>query len=47
MPHEQREIEEIQNIVNKKSSVLYLHIEWLEIGLYPINEYNTEGLFDM
>ena len=47
MPNAQREIEEIRNIVNKESSLLDLDMEWLEIGLSPINEYNTEGLLDM
>ena len=41
MPNAQREIEEIHNFVNKESSLSYLEIEWLQIGLSPINEYNT------
>ena len=47
MPNAQRDIEEIQNFVNKESSLSHLDMEWPEIGLSPINEYNTEGLFDM
>ena len=47
MPNAQREIEEIRNFVNKEYSLLDLDMEWPEIGLSPINEYNTEGLFDM
>ena len=47
MPNAQREIEEIRNFVNKESSLSDLGMEWPKIGLSPINEYNTEGLFDM
>ena len=47
MPNAQREIEEIQNFVNKEYSLSDLDMEWPEIGLSPINEYNIEGLFDM
>ena len=47
MPNAWREIEEIRNFVEKESSFSDLQIEWPEIGLSPINEYNTEGLFDM
>ena len=47
IPNARREIEEICNFVEKKSSFSYLQIKWLEIRLSPINEYNTKGLFDM
>ena len=41
IPNAQREIEEIQNFVNKEYSLSDLQMEWPEIDLSPINEYNT------
>ena len=38
IPNAQREIEEIQNFVNKESSLSYLQMECLETELSPINE---------
>ena len=41
------EIEEIQNFVKKEYSLSYLQIKFPEVGLPPVNEYNTKGLFDI
>ena len=41
MSNAECEIKEIQNFVKKESSLSYFQMEWPNIVLSPINEYNT------
>ena len=40
-------MEEIRAFVENLGSSQIEHVDWPDISTYPINEYNTEGLFDM
>ena len=40
-------MEEIREFVKNVGSSQIKHVDWPDISTSPINEYNTEGLFDM
>jgi ATP-dependent DNA helicase PIF1 len=47
LPNEGREMEEIRTFIQNADSTPVERLDWPDIGLSPINEYNTEGLLDM
>ena len=40
-------MEEIREFVENVGSSQIEHVDWPDISTSPINEYDTEGLFDM
>jgi hypothetical protein len=47
LPNTQTKLEKIRAFVNTTNNFSPNTIQWPTIGLSPINEYNTEGVFDM
>ena len=47
LPNAEREMEKIKDFVQTASTATPTTIDWPTIGSSPINEYNTEGLFNM
>lgn len=46
-PNESQEVDRIRRLIENGNNTSIEQIDWLIIGTYPINEYNTEGLRDM
>ena len=47
LPNTHREMEKIKYFIHTTSTTPPTRIDWLDIGSSPINEYNTEGLFNI
>ena len=46
LPNEQREVEEIREFLDNAYSLPIQEMDWSNIGISPINEYNIKGLLD-